>query len=53
MSPVFENPSLRDLDQKELLDEVGKHDAGIDALTLAKAFVAGAIIHMPFSALSK
>jgi hypothetical protein len=47
MSPVFENTSNRALDPKELLEEVGKHEAGIDALTLAKALVAQG--HHPYA----
>ena len=47
MSPVFENTSARALDLKELLEEVGKHEVGIDALTLAKALVAKG--HHPYA----
>lgn len=47
MSPVFENTSPRVLELKELLEEVGKYEAGIDALTLAKALVAKG--HHPYA----
>jgi hypothetical protein len=39
MSPVFENRAHRAIDAKELLDEVGKHDQGVDALTLARTLM--------------
>ncbi len=39
MSPVFENTIPQAIDAKELLDEVGSHDQGVDALTLAKALM--------------
>jgi hypothetical protein len=47
MSPVFENTPPRPLDPKELLEEVGKHEAGVDALTLAKALIARG--HHPYA----
>jgi hypothetical protein len=40
MSPVFKNTAPPAISAQELLDEVGKYDQGVDALSLGNTLVA-------------